>query len=259
MHSLTFMVALSFASAPVSAVPISVTGGFTSLNSTVFGFGQTLVNGSVVCPDAGCQVAFGTANITFGTPLQSVVFENSMNEPNSIGFTPAPSQEVTGTGPSNTFLLGTLTFTNGTWNGDSTFGFELMTDSLSPSFDGQTLIDTLQLLLTPNDFVNGTPEENADLVYFSGNSVIGSARAYEIQDSPTGSNMFSVDVLGYIDSLHLGAFINPSGGGFVDPGIDLAPTPTSVPEPSTLALFCAVLALFGWGRRKGLRMSVSNS
>ena len=217
LHSLTFMVALAFASAPVWAVPISVTGGFTSLNSIVFGSGQTLVNGSVACPDAGCQAAFGVANLEFGTPLQSVVFENALNEPNSIGFTPAASQDVTGTGPSNTFLLGTLTFTNGTWNGDSAFGFELTTHSSSPTFDEQTLTDTLQLLLTPNDFVNGTADENADFVFFSGNPLIGSVRAYEPEDSPTGSNVFSVDLLGYIDSLHLSAFINPSGGGFINP------------------------------------------
>jgi len=54
-------------------------------------------------------------------------------------------------------------------------------------------------------------------------------------------------VYGYIASLHLGALAEPSGGGFIDPGIDVLPT---VPEPETYALMVAGLALLTAGRAR---------
>lgn len=94
--------------------------------------------------------------------------------------------------------------------------------------------------VTPNNFINGTALANSDFVYFSGTPIIGSIRAYELRDTPTGTNKVTATVKGYIDSLHLSAFSDVSGG-FFDPGIALAPT--AVPEPPTYAMMLAGLGL----------------
>lgn len=247
---------LAGVSQDASAIPVSVTGGFTSFTTTLLGSGNSSValstlNGNPFCADSSCAVT-GPAHATFA-PQTSLEFVNSNdgitpNTANLVRFTPAGPQEVTGTGTANRFLLGTLTYTNGIWSGDATFGFTLTTHSADPLLDGLFLTDVLTLLLTPNEGL--TPEANADFVYFSGAPTMGSLRAYELADSPTGSNTVTADVFGYFDSLHLLAFMNVRDGGFLDPGIDLAPTPVGVPEPASLALLAVGLLSLGAARMR---------
>jgi hypothetical protein len=120
---------------------------------------------------------------------------------------------------------------------------------LGSTFDGQVLTDSLFMRVTDNNFTSGTPSQNADFVYFISTPIIGSARAYELQDAPPlHSNTEAVELIGYIDSLHLSAFVQVSGG-FVDPGIDLAPTP-SIPEPTMAVMLALGLFALGFARRR---------
>ena len=232
-----------------AATPVTVTGGFTSFSGivggTVNGITQTL-NGAPLCADVGC--AFTDTAIVSFVPTGTVEFQNfsnTTNPTNIISFTPAIPQDVLGT---NTFLLGSMFYQNGIWTGDADFGFTLTTHSTDAALDNQTFTDVLHLTLTPNDFVNNTPAQNADFIFFSGNPLIGSARAYELNDAPSGfDNTIRFDVTGHIGTLHLDSFANPAGG-FLDKSVGLQPTPPpSVPEPSTILLLGAgLLGLAAW-------------
>lgn len=248
-----------------TALPVTITGGFTSFDGVVLGSGNdnfplSTINGQPLCATAGCATT-ANAHVEFASAQTSLLFQNSndgisTNEPNLVQFTPAAPQEVLGVGPGNPFLLGTLTYANGIWSGDATFGFSLTTQSADPLLDGQILTDLLTLVITPNDFVAQTPEQNADFVYFSGAPAIGSLRAYELADSPTGTNTVTASIFGFINSLHLFSLADARGGGFLDPGIDIAPTPPNpvpVPEPSPFALLSVGLLLMlyvPWTRRR---------
>ena len=76
-------------------------------------------------------------------------------------------------------------------------------------------------------------------------TALPSIRAYELADSPNGSNSVSVDLFGKFGSLDLTRFDNVTGGGFLDVSLtsDLGgpppPPPPSVPEPATLTLMGA--------------------
>ncbi|HEX2542422.1 MAG TPA: PEP-CTERM sorting domain-containing protein [Caldimonas sp.] len=238
--------------AGAAAAPVTVTGGFTSFSTSAgFGMGAATLNGAPLCPTAGCSTSLGPVSETFATPLSSVVFEVIGTPSNEVRFTPAGPVEVSGTGPSHVFLLGTLLFTNGLGSAlDASFGFTLTTHSPAAALDNQTVSDTLRMTVTTNDFAVGTPAQNADFVWFMSDitSPLGSLRAFELQDSPTGTNTATAKVFGYIDSLHLSGFADATGG-FIDPGIDLQPT-AAVPEPETYALMLAGLGLLGLARAR---------
>jgi hypothetical protein len=240
------VVMLLACAAPVSAAPVWVTGGFTSFSGVVgsdFQF-DTLINGDVVCPDAGCGIGIGAANVVFGSPAGQVdFFTTDFGSPaiaNQLVFTPAQPQDVV---KGQEFLLGTLSYTNGIWFTDPEFGFSLTTHSDDPDLAGFELVDTVHLFITTNLPTN-TPDFNADFVYLKNLTTLGSVRAYELADSPNGSNRVTVDVFGTINSLHLTRFANAQGGGFIDAGVNAEPTPAPapVPEPATIALLAAGLA-----------------
>lgn len=240
-----------------AASPVTVTGGFTSFDGLVGGTDSGItqtINGQPLCATGGCNLT-ANASVVFA-PIGTVGFQNQSagvpNPTNIISFTPATPQDVLGTGAANTFLLGSLFYQNGIWTGDASFGFTLTTQSTDPLLNNQTFTDILNYTLTPNDFVNNTPAQNADFISFSGNPVLGSGRAYELNDAPPGfDNTIRFDVVGHIDTLHLDFFANPVGG-FLDPGVGLQPTPpANLPEPSTLLLLGSGLAgLFAWRRKR---------
>ncbi|MEW6684216.1 MAG: choice-of-anchor K domain-containing protein [Nitrospirota bacterium] len=243
-----------------NAVPVSVIGGFTSFSGVVGAGGSfvTTINGSVVCPESGCDTTFGddsfpfTSIPPFTSPISTVEFGNSTlsgfsgttpvytpQTPNLLSFAPAAPQDVIA---GQEFLLGTFTYANGIWFTDPTFGFSLTTVSSDPALNGQVFSDSLRLTITPNDFVNQTPDQNADFISFLGRPDLGSARAYELADSPTGSNLMTFDFYGRIGSLIPTRFDNAAGGGFLDPGVAIEPTPrASVPEPGTFTLMLSGL------------------
>ena len=251
---------LSLSSA-LNASSVTVTGGFTSFSGVVGGTNDGItstLNGAPLCADSGCEFT-AMANKTF-SPQSSLLFQNfspSANPANLVQFVPAAPQNVLGTGQNNPFLLGQLTFTNGIWTGSATnFGFTLTTHSPDMLFNSKQITDTLVMQVTPNTFGFGanTPDQNADFVYFSGNPILGSVRAYELTDSPNGSNTVTVDLIGYINSLHLLEFANAQGGGFINSSVDIAPVVT--PLPAALPLFASGLGALGLLARRRKRKAV---
>lgn len=248
---------------------------------------ESYVNGQQLCPEnlnhdptVACQVA-GQASVDFeyadasgnliGAPVQSVEFHALYNDgttstvwtPNVVSFAPATGQQVTGFGASNPFLLGTLTFSNGIWTVPAgtgavsplamlSFNLTAVTDdaALNQLYDFE-VSGTLQLMGTGNSAAN-TPEQNADYLFYTGDPELGSIRAYELADSPTGSNTVSVDIYGYLDSLHILRFADATGGGFIGTGTGADPSPVPVPEPATTSLLAlGVAGLFGARLRRG--------
>jgi hypothetical protein len=258
-------------------IDIRVTGSFTSFTGSILGGGQTFFEfcpadacGVIglppgwpfpTCPDAGCGTFLGIAHVPFGgNPKQDTAnhlsFRVDSQAKNELIFKAArdPNSFILhDVNPGNPFELGTLTFTNGLWTADANFGFSIVAYDLSHStshrFDG-----LIQMALTPN---TGTPQQNADFIYITdpaGNPVVSpltlkalpSIRAYELADSPNGSNSVTVDLFGKFGSLDLTSIENATGGGFIDVSLTSEPggPPSQVPEPATFALLgCGVLAL----------------
>mgnify|MGYP000430353627 CR=1 FL=1 len=238
-------------STAANAAPVSVVGGFTSFSGQV-GAGidfVTRINGNVICPGGDCSVNIGTASVTFAPPVSSVDFRQiaggTLSTPNLLTFTPAPAQDV---GAGQEFLLGTFTYTNGIWFDSPTFGFSLTSVSSDPALNGHIFSDSVRVTITFNDATN-TPQQNADFFSFVGRPDLGSARAYELGDSPTGSNVLSWDVYGKIGSLIPTRFANSGGGGFLDPSVDVQPTVVPIPAAVWL-LGSGLVGLVGIARRK---------
>jgi hypothetical protein len=221
-----------------AASPVAVVGGFTGFSGLVgssTGF-ETIIDGVSVCPPAGCGTGFGSLSYSFGAPLSAFDFYTALsgvpNTKNELAFTPAPAQDV---GVGEEFLLGTFTYSNGIWLTDPEFTFELTSVSSDPALDGFVFSDTLHLSITSNE-VTATPQQNADFVWFLGAPRLGSARAYELGDSPTGGNTVSWELYGMISSLDVTEFANATGSGF------LYPTVLPIPEPGCATLLLAAAA-----------------
>lgn len=253
---IAFIFLASVLIAPAHAdLVVGVTGGFTSFQGVVVGPAagtQSFINGTAVCPDAGCGTPAGSASLAFTTPQPTVDFYNLQyiggpaNTPNELQFTPAAPQQVHVAGPVTQYLLGTMTFQNGIWSGDADFGLHLTTVSNVSALNGQTSDIIVRMRLTSNNFVTQTPEQNADFLelispitgqpvgnWLTGNPLL-TLRVYEIQDSPTGTNIGSAQLFGVIDDLFLTDFADPTGGAFLSSSHTLSPS--SVPEPSYMLL-----------------------
>jgi hypothetical protein len=254
---LALSVAAGFAVAsPATAATVQVNVVFSSFTGAVGSSAQfeTYIDSGLgpvlVCPDAGCGSGIGTRTafpLTGGD--NAIEFWNTdfgvERTRNFIGFVAAPAQSVVF---GQTFLLGTITFSNGTWFTDPEFEISFVTSSFDdPAYNGFRWDDVLHLGITTNSAAN-SPAQNADFIYFTLHPGLGSARAYELSDSPTGSNTVSFDVYGQINSLTPTQFANATGGGFLDPSVSPQPT---VPEPSVLGLLLAGTCGLAWmGRRR---------
>jgi len=145
-----------------------------------------------------------------------------------------------------TFVLGTLTYFNGTifvGTEITDIVLQITSASATPAFN-QILGLPLRIVQTTNAGVD--PVADADFLYFSDALQFGSFRVFEGQSA-------TVEILGRfnsLDNMGFGRITNESvpGAGFLNPSLD--PSPTTVPEPSTVAL-CALglLGLFAAKRR----------
>lgn len=219
-------------------------------------------NGSTTTTNCAARGDGGMSFPESGTPVMSVEwYLVNKDEPpatrewfhNAISFVPGVPQNITAL-PSNRFLFGTLTFTNGSWASVSDARVELSYD-LSFSTGNPTLdalydfeySGVLVVAATPNN--RPTRESRADFVYLADQPQLGSLRAYEFADVNfvPGANKASVEIYGNLASVHFTDFANVRGG-FVDPGVSLDLTP--MPEPGTLGLalagFVALVGARGW-------------
>lgn len=235
---------------------VSVHGGFTGYNGPVGGCGEftSMINGQDVTPTSNCGPFNNSAQLVLSFPMTpSVDFRGAATfggptAPNLLRFDAAAPQNVNG--PGEEFFLGSLTYANGIWygiNAIATFPIVLTTSSADPNLDGKSLNDTLQLYVTANG--NSSPDLNADFVYFTSFTAIGSVRAYELFDSPNGNNTVTVDLYGKIGSLIPTRFADAQGGGFISAGID--PDPNRVPEVGAFTIW--TLGLVGLAGARRLR------
>ena len=255
--------------APARADLVSVTGGFTSFSGVVIGnAGPSFINGTQICPDTGCDTVFGTGSTTFSAPVGTVDFYTTPfpggpgNTLNELSFIPADPQNVPG--PGSNFTLGTLVFENGVWSGDAEFGFRLVSHSLNPALNDHVLEATVEMRLTPNLSTN-TARQNADFLEFldpvTGRALVDpltgnpldTVRVDELADGP---NIGTVQLTGEIGSLLLTGFTDPTGGLFLDPSHDLAPS-GAVPEPSSVLLLGTAVAVLGGCVRRRNKFGVT--
>lgn len=258
--------AMSLSASPAHASQVSV-----SMELTRFTMGQffsatgtfnngLMVNGQsvTVCgSDPTCAAALADPSIV-NTAISgsSVVFRYDTakfptNAPNSFSFVGAQSEVA---GPGISFLLGTLTFTNGQFYPLAFVDFTLTTHSTNPALNNHGLSGRIRL--DTNSTVSLQPEAEAD--YFTLQdaagrtlSSLGSVRVYDSFACPAGTpagqtcNVGSVDLYGHINSLDLERFANATGGAF----INASTTGSLVPEPSTGLLWAAGMGLALWRKR----------
>jgi hypothetical protein len=255
-----------FAHGTALADRITIDGGFTSFSGMV-GFagdayiralaGPTAIDCSQIdcsnpllgfdsiCPDAGCDVTkgdanLGQANVPIGSvqsPAEFVTFKVPFNPPNELDFVPHTAVQIGN--PDGEFLLGQFTFGNGSWEADADLGLTItLTDETTDQHS--TFTGFVHMTLTPNV---GTPEDNADFIYLTDanhnpvayNSVmLPSLRVFE-------GGTATVDVFGFVDALEVTRLADVSGDGFLDSSHNIAPS-SAVPEPASIFLVGGALA-----------------
>lgn len=236
------------------AAPVSVTGRFSSFSGPVAyppgtpetaGFGPSFLNGFQVVPDtASSRAGVGLVSFDFAPGTSAVDFYNTGETHNLLEFIPATVQNVV---LGQEFLIGTFRLRNGSWfgglgEGDSLFAFSVTTASDDLTLDGHTFSDVVRYRIT-QFAVGNTPAQNADYFYFDGRPDLGTMSVYERSDSPTGSNLGTIDLYGRIGSLIPTRLANADGGAFI----------SAVPEPESYATMLAGLGLLGWfahGRKR---------
>jgi len=240
------------------ASSVTVTGGFTGFSGLASGtftttppggpgqcdpFFRAFVAGSLVNAPICTSRTAGPATYEFPSMMSSFEFYEVQfiagvpNElaHNGFSFTSAGAQVPNAI--NGNYLLGTLTFTNGTWFGTgpvNSFHIVLTTSSSDSTLDNHTLSADLILDIR----VGNTPVDNGDCFSFF-QFQLGQVCAFE-PGVPGQTNTVSVDLFGRIGSLIPTEFANVTGGFL------LPPTTTAVPEPVSLILV-------GTGFAAGLR------
>ena len=266
--------ALAIAIGGAHAAPVSVTAEFTSFQMGAFDVVASglSINGSNVVFDAAAAL-LDPSSVSQAISGSRVTFARDSNwltgRDNIFDFTAAAATSVLGTGSSNSFKLGTFSFTNGAFHPLSYINFVLTTHSSDAAFDGFQLAGRVRLDVNESSLSILDPAvrdqlalEEAD--YFTLQSAtgqtftsMGSVRVFDTNRCLTADpaapncNTGAVDVYGYINSLHFDRFANATGGAFLDPSVTGALTPiASVPEPGTAALMLAGLVAAGLARAR---------
>lgn len=179
-------------------------GIFDTIRPGIFTDEPTFINGE------------GTNKLEFGFPPNLI---------NSFAFNGTSFETI----PGKNFVLGTFTYDNGIVisSGDNTtYTSNLTISTNSPFYSpinfNQSLSELISLVTTPNI---GTPEENADIIFFPNLPNLGRFRVLEGQSA-------TVELLGEFGSLNLigfGRVLSGSDTGFVEP----ISVPVSVPESSS--------------------------
>lgn len=268
--------ALVFALGGAQAALVSVTAEFTSFQMGGFSSQQTAadaglsINGTNQVFDAAAAF-LNPSSVNVATSGSSLTFAYNTGwltgRDNFFAFDPVAPASVSGTGSGNSFLLGSFNFTNGAFHPLSYINFVFTTHSSDAAFDnlqlaGRVRMDVNQSSLSILDPTvrDRLAREEAD--YFTLESTtgqtftsLGSVRVFDTNRCLTADpaapncNTGSVNVYGYIDSLHFDRFANATGGAFLDPSVTGAVT-SPVPEPGSAALMFAGLAVAGLARAR---------
>ena len=190
-------------------------------------------------------LASGTTEVRFEYTSQIGAVDAN---PNRISFT-APAGPVQ-VNLGDTFKVGTISYTNGGWYPYARIGLSITTSSPDATFDGHTFTGSIIVAVSsPTPFDPADYIANADYFYLmdlSGPLVdMGSVRVYERAFQPPSNpgNTGTADLYARIGSLIPTSFENPSGGVFLSPNLE--PIVSGVPEPETVAMLLAGLAVVG--------------
>ena len=227
-YSLSVVAMAALVASGAQAAEVTISGSLTSFQSAL-----DALQGS------------GTTAVQFEYTSQIGAVDAN---PNRISFTaPAgPAQVNLG----DTFKIGTIGYTNGGWYPYARIGLSITTSSPDATFDGHTFTGSIIVAVSsPNPFDPADYIANADYFYLmdlSGPLVdMGSVRVYERAFQPPGNpgNTGTADLYARIGSLVPTRFENPSGGVFLSPSLE--PIVSGVPEPETVAMLLAGLAVVG--------------
>jgi hypothetical protein len=236
------------------AASVNVTAEFTALTLGPHAFGsRAALNGGAqinginleLCnTDAACDALYADPTL-FSQPLagSSVSFGFWNPQPewlNGAAFA-GNAAEVAGTGPANAFKLGTFTFTNGLFYDQSFLDLTLTTHSTEAALDNQVFSGRIRLDVYTTNKNPPVPLEEADsFTLTDGAHDLAKVWVEDLgacsgpDPRAQGCTTGTVDVYGYIDSLHVTRFANPQGGAVL-----------AVLEPGTPALMLAGLGALG--------------
>lgn len=265
-QALSVVALAALASIGAQAATVSFSGALTTFQSALSAF-QSSGNGSLnnmaltIDPNlppvahlsGDPQLYPQSHTVTLAPGTRSVRFEytdfiGTVNEnPNLISFEAAASAQVN---PGDSFKVGTLSYTNGFWYPHARIGLSITTASPDAAFDGHTFTGSIIVAVSsPVPFDPADYIANADYFYLEDVNGpldnLGSVRVYERDFQPPGNpgNTGTVDLYARIGSLVPTSFENPSGGVFLSQSLE--PITSAVPEPQSVAMLLAGLAVVG--------------
>jgi hypothetical protein len=295
VSAMAIMAAPAIAAGPASG---TVDFTFTKFRGPYAGgsgqYGQSSVNGVIPTRTGavgvdGVAVSQGTLDLPNGTTsvtmqMPRAAGSNALPITNNVTFTPSNfSNVITG----QDFVLGTISYTNGTWWGASPnadqnlptyLDFQISTYSTEAAFN-QVLTGYIELYsntaIENADDYDGSlaqAQDEADILTLKSfgdpaTRDFGSLRVYDAFALPAGgSNTGTATLMAHFGSLDLVGFADPGGGGFLVDNSRIGPitsgptNPTdpssAVPEPATWAMLLVGFGVIGCAMR-GRRQTVS--